>query len=224
MTGMAKIVPTGVQAQVVVRLREAIFAGTLTPGQKLSEAALCRSLDVSRTSLREALRSLAAERLVTLVPNRGPHVTRITWQEAEQVYDMRALLEGEAIALLAPRVTQAQLDRMQRALDQFAAAAAANDAALRLSSTQDFYDVVLDGCGNHVLAELVAGLRARITFLRSRSMSLPDRSADSLREMRAMLLAIQSGDATAARAASIAHVHAARDAAHAVFQSADPRS
>ena len=59
---------------------------------------------VSRTSIREALRSLAAEKLVTIVPNRGPSVTRISWEEADAIYQVRALLEGEAMALLARRI------------------------------------------------------------------------------------------------------------------------
>ncbi len=222
MSPVAKIVPSSVQAQVVTRLREAIFDGRFAPGQKLSEAALCRAFDVSRTSVREALRSLAGERLVTLVPNRGPHVTRIDWEQASHVYDMRALLEGEAMALLAVRVSAEQLARMRAALDRFAEAAASGDAGLRLSSTQDFYDVILNGCGNPILAELVQGLRARINFLRSRSMSLPDRSVESLREMRAMLQALESGDQKAARKAAVAHIQSARAAAHAVLRNADP--
>jgi DNA-binding GntR family transcriptional regulator len=86
-----------------------------------------------------------------------------------------------------------------------------------LASTQRFYDVILDRCGNPVLAEMVQGLRARINFLRARSMSLSERSASSLREMQAMLDALRERDAGAARAAAVAHVEAARAAALKVF-------
>lgn len=212
-----KVAPVTVQSQVVEKLREAIFTGLFEPGVKLSEPVLCRELAVSRTSVREALRSLAAEKLVTIIPNRGPSVTEISWAEAESIYDVRAMLEGEAIALLAGRVLPADLQQMETALQSFARAAAAGDAERRLTSTARFYAVVLGQCGNLVLAELAQGLAARISLLRSRSMSVPHRAAESLREMQAMLAALAAGDADAARAAARAHVQAARTAARVVF-------
>lgn len=209
--------PITVQAQTVAKLRDAILGGVFQPGQRLVEVDLCRRMAVSRTSVREALRRLEAERLVTVQPNRGPSVTEISWDEARQIYDVRAMLEGEAAALFATRAAPPALEQLERALVEFDRAVAANDPLERLGATQRFYDVILEGCGNAVIAELLRGLVARITFLRARSMSRPGRSRVSAIEMRRMFEAIRAGNARAARAAAIRHVRAAAAAARLVF-------
>ncbi|HWD15746.1 MAG TPA: GntR family transcriptional regulator, partial [Casimicrobiaceae bacterium] len=85
-----------VRSQTVGNLRNAILTGRFAPGARLVEAELCRLLGVSRPSVREALRQLEAERLVVITPFKGPAVARIEWPEAEQIYEVRALLEGQA--------------------------------------------------------------------------------------------------------------------------------
>jgi DNA-binding GntR family transcriptional regulator len=215
-----RVAPVSVQSQVVTKLREAIFSGIFPPGEKLSEPALCRDLGVSRTSIREALRSLAAEKLVTIVPNRGPSVTKITWEEADAIYQVRALLEGEAAALLATRVAEGDLRQMSAALMAFEAAAWKDDAVERVASTTRFYEIILTRCGNPIVGEMLQSLHARISFLRAATSSIPGRSPASLREMRAMLDAVASGNAEQARQAALDHVQAARAAAGFVFAKA----
>lgn len=212
-----KVMPVTVQAQTVAKLRDAILTGVFRPGERLVEGHLCEQMGVSRTSIREALRRLEAERLITIVPNRGPSVTEIDWDQARQIYDVRALLEPEAAALFAARATPADVARMEAALAAFDAAVAGDEALEQLGATGRFYSVILAGCGNTVIAEILQGLVARITFLRARSMSLPGRSAVSAEEMRRMLTAIGSGDAKAARLAAAAHVRSAAAAAQRFF-------
>src|SRR5690606_9926532 len=120
-------------------LREAILSGYFRPGQRLIEADLCELMRVSRTSVREALRRLEAEKLITIVPNRGPSVTEITWDEAKEIYHVRAILEGEAAALMAARVTPADRSEMQAALAAFVQADENDDAIGRLTATSRFY-------------------------------------------------------------------------------------
>jgi DNA-binding GntR family transcriptional regulator len=217
-----RVLPVTVQAQTVAKLRDAILTGVFRPGERLVEADLCARIGVSRTSLREALRRLEAERLITIVPNRGPSVTEIGWPEARQIYDVRAVLEAEAAALFARRATPPQLQALGSAMAEFETAVRANNALRRLATTERFYRVILEGCGNQVIVELLQGLLARITFLRARSMSRPGRSIESAAEMRKMLKAIASGNARAARAAAIAHVTAAATAAHHSFEHEAP--
>ena len=78
-----RITPVTIQAQTAGKLRDAILDGVFKPGEKLLEAELCRQMGVSRTSVREALRQLEAERLVTIFPNRGPSVTQLTWKRSQ---------------------------------------------------------------------------------------------------------------------------------------------
>jgi DNA-binding GntR family transcriptional regulator len=216
-----KIEPQTVQIQTANRLRDAILSGYFKPGQRLVEADLCEMMQVSRTSIREALRRLEAERLVTIIPNRGPSVAEITWEEAQEIYDVRAILEGEVAALLAERATPQQKREMAQALAAFVEADEADEAIGRLTTTSHFYDVMLRGCGNSIIREMLQGLVARITFLRARSMSQPGRAKYSAVEMRRILKAIEKKDAAAARAAAVEHVRNACAAAKAVFE---PRS
>jgi DNA-binding GntR family transcriptional regulator len=213
-----KVEPQTVQTQTANKLRDAILSGYFKPGQRLIEAELCEIMRVSRTSVREALRRLEAERLITIVPNRGPSVSEITWEEAQEIYDVRAILEGEAAALLAERATPAERREMQSALAGFVQADGNDDAMGRLTATSRFYDVMLRGCGNRIISEMLQGLVARINFLRARSMSRPGRARYSAAEMRRILRAIEKKNPEAARAAAVEHVRSACAAAKAVFK------
>lgn len=212
-----KILRITVQAQAATKLRDAILAGIFKPGQRLTEANLCRMMGVSRTSIREALRQLEAERLVTITPNRGPSVTEISWEEARQIYDVRALLESEAVRLFTSRGSASQLASLKLALRKFEDAARAHRALQQLTSTQEFYEIILDGCGNQIIGDVIQGLTARITFLRARSMSQSGRTKQSAAELRRIYEAIKAGDPEAAQKAAVDHVRAAAAAARDVF-------
>ena len=214
-----KVSPRTVLVQTVDKLRDAILNGHFQPGDRLVEQDLRREMGISRGSLREALRRLEAEKLITMAPNRGPSVAVIGWTEAEQIYHVRAILEGEAAAQFAVRATVSEIKRMRAALDDFAAAVAKDDPLGRLKSTGRFYEVMLAGCGNQIIREMLEGLVARINFLRAHSMSRPGRAKHSGSEMRRILAAIGKRDPAAARAAAVEHVQAACAAAREVFES-----
>src|SRR5262245_62895943 len=123
-----KVLPITVTGQAVLKLRAAILNGVFKPGERLLEQNLCEWMGVSRTSVREALRRLEAEKLITIVPNRGPSVSEIGWVEAQQIYDVRAVLEAEAAALFARRATAPQLRALASAMAEFETAVRANNA------------------------------------------------------------------------------------------------
>jgi DNA-binding GntR family transcriptional regulator len=212
-----RITPVTIQAQTAGKLRDAILDGVFKPGEKLLEAELCRQMGVSRTSVREALRQLEAERLVTIIPNRGPSVTQLTWKEAEAIYDARELLEGESAARFAERATVAEIARAKAALADFDRAVTMDDARGRLTYTQRFYDLIIEGCGNPIIGEMLQSLFARINFLRARSMSREGRGKNSSIEMWRIFAAIESHNARAARVAAVQHVKSACAAAQEVF-------
>jgi DNA-binding GntR family transcriptional regulator len=214
-----RVSPQTVHLQTTNKLRDAIVTGHFKPGERLVEANLCELMNVSRTSVREALRRLEAEKLIVIIPNRGPSVAAISWEEAEQIYEARAILEGEAAARFATNATAEGIERMRNALDAFAKAAADDDPIGRLTATSQFYNVLLAGCGNQVIHEMLDGLIARINFLRARSMSRTGRARFSLAEMRRILSAIKKRDAALARKAAVDHVNAACLAAREVFLS-----
>jgi DNA-binding GntR family transcriptional regulator len=218
-----RVMPVTVTGQTVAKLRDAILGGIFRPGERLLEQNLCDWMGVSRTSVREALRRLEAERLVTITPNRGPSVTEITWTEAQSIYEVRALLEGEAAARFANLATPAQLAEMKLALADFDRAVSMNAPLDRVSATGQFYAIILEGCKNPIIAEVIQGLVARINFLRARSMSQEGRSRQSTVEMWRIFDAIEKRKPEAARQAAIDHVKAAADAARVSFDDFDEK-
>lgn len=203
------ITPRTVQVETVKKLREAIISGYFKAGARLVETDLCKQLGVSRTSVREAIRVLSSEKLLVLVPNKGPSVADISAEEAMQIYHVRKMLEGEAAALAAKNGSDEDLGDMKRALENFEQAVKNDDPALRITATSDFYEAIIRRCGNQVIGDLIHGLLARVNLLRVRTMSIPGRARHSARELRAIYEAIAAHDARGARSAAVEHVAAA---------------
>ena len=208
-----RISPRTVQQETVNKLRLAILSGLFQPGNRLIESQLCAQLGVSRPSLREALRSLEAERLIEIVPNRGPSIPALSWSEATAIYEVRELLEVEAAGRCASRITTEQLRELEKSLAAFEEAASSNDSLAQVMTAADFYSIILANCGNPILEEVHRGLVARISFFRGRSMSLEGRAQSSLAEMREIYESIAAGDEKAARKASKRHLMKAKAAA-----------
>ena len=206
-----------VQQEAVDKLRDAILAGMFQPGNRLTEAKLCTLLGVSRPLLREALRSLQAEHLIEIVPNRGPQIPVLSWREAEEIYEVRALLEGEAAARCAATIKENGLAAVAEQLEAFRQAVADDDLSEQLVAAAEFYAVILRNCGNKVIEQLHGSLVARISFLRTRSMSLSGRANKGYEEMNAIFEAIRQHDPKQARKLAQAHVTNAREAAKLAF-------
>jgi GntR family transcriptional regulator, trigonelline degradation regulator len=218
-THKLRISPKTVQNQIVEKLQDAIIEGTFKPGERLVEAGLCEMLGVSRPSIREALRTLEAKRLVEIIPNRGPQIPVLTWEHATEIYQVRALLEGEASFIAAQRATTDDLKLLRASLAAFDAAMRTHDMSAEIASTAEFYGHLMRICGNRIIEETLSGLLARVNFLRSRSMSQPGRTKFSLREMKAIYQAIAAKDGDAARSAAVKHVENAHMSANAAFNS-----
>ena len=205
-------VPT-VRAIVAQKLREAIMSGTFKPGQRLVERELCEMTGVSRPSIREALRLLEADGMVNTVPHRGPVVSTISLDEARQLYDARAVLEGFAGRECARLRDPAVVRRMGDALTRLKAAFAKPDMIAILEAKTDFYAALIGGCQNAFIERMLKPLHDRITLLRITSMSQPKRVNKSLREVTAIWRAIQSGDEDLAERCCVDHIKAAAVAA-----------
>jgi DNA-binding GntR family transcriptional regulator len=208
-----RVTPSTLVEEVRKKLKEAIFTGLLKPGDRLIEADLCNSLGVSRPALREAIRGLHAERLCEITPHKGAHIPILTWNDAEQIYHTRALLEGEAAALCAANISNDGIDDLEVALQRFGEAVNIDDPYQKVEATAQFYSNILKHSGNAVIEEVLLSLLARVTFLRARSMSVHGRSKQSFIEMKKMLSAIKKRDPELARLAARDHVLKAKEAA-----------
>lgn len=196
--------PAPIRAQVLDNLRQAILDGRFAPGQRLIERELVELTGVSRTSIREALRELAAEGLVTTIPNKGTVVATLSAEDARQLYQVRSVLEGLAGKLFVENASPAQrraLARQLATIDRLAG----RDASI-LEAKDRFYDILFVGGGNVALHQTAASLHARVRALRSLSLSLPGRARKSVAELHDIIEAIDSDDAEKAARSCRRHV------------------
>lgn len=213
--------PSSLRSHVENFLREAIMSGRFRPGERLRERELCELLEVSRPSLREALRVLEAEKLIKTVLHRGPVVAAITPGEARELYAVRALLESHAVHEFTRLADAAAVARLGEAVGDLHAAAAGADRRQLLAAKAEFYEVILNGCGNQLIKEMLLALLSRVNLLRATSFSRPDRLAESLAEIDRLFALIQARDAGAAREAAHQHIVNAEQAALAVLAKPD---
>lgn len=199
--------PALIRSQVLDNLRQAILDRRLAPGQRLIERELVELTGVSRTSVREALRELAAEGLVTAIPNKGTVVASVSAEEARQLYEVRSALEALAGRLFVANASATQRKALARALERVERQAAKGQNVL--AAKDAFYAVLFEGGGNDALKSVVNGLHARVSVLRSLSTSVPGRLEHSVAELRAIVDAVHAGDADAAAAACARHVEEA---------------
>lgn len=188
-------------------MRAAILSGHFKPGQRLVERALCEELDVSRSIVREVLRHLEAEALIETVPHQGPVVASLSLDQAAQIYDIRALLEGQAARVLARRADAPTLSALEAINARIQAAFRAQDHAAVVTQTTAFYQLMFERAGQGMAWDILRTLNARINRLRLMTIGSPERARDAAMEMQAILNALQAGDADAAQRAAEAHVH-----------------
>lgn len=206
MTSTLRVAPVAapIRTQVVDNLRLAIVNGHFRPGQRLIERELVDLTGASRTSVREALRELTAEGLVTSIPNRGTVVTQVSTTEAKELYLVRSALEGLAGRLFVENASEEQRQMLR---DAFAEIEAAADRGESILGPKDkFYEILFVGGGNRSLHSIARTLHARVSLMRFMSLSIPGRSKESIEELREIVAAIDAGDADRAAAACSHHV------------------
>ena len=198
--------PESLRTHVENYLRDSIMNGMYQPGERLIERDLCATLNVSRPSLREALRRLEAEKLITNVLHRGPVVASITIAEASELYAVRALLESHAVAEFTRLATDDAVAELGKAVQALHMAAASGDRMSLLAAKSTFYALILKSCGNALIKEMLLSLLTRINLLRATSFSQPQRLAESLKEIDHLYARVLSRDASGARQAAQRHI------------------
>jgi DNA-binding GntR family transcriptional regulator len=179
---------------VADRLRLAIITGRFRPGQQLRERELCELTGVSRPSLREALRVLEAEGLISTMPHRGPVVAALTPDEVDHLYALRLVLESFAareFARLRRPHDIATLQATMKRLDDLRESGTPLDL---LEAGSAYYRTVASGSGNPYLAQSLQALHNRIALIRFISLHERDRNRLTFTALRAMMEAIIAGD------------------------------
>jgi DNA-binding GntR family transcriptional regulator len=186
---------------VLDAIKHAILTGELRPGQGLVETELAQTLGVSKTPVREALKTLAGSGLVTMSPYKGAAVRNVDDNLARSVYDMRLLLEPEALRRSVPRTSNWRAAR--QALDR---SDAATDRAGRSLANRDFHRALYLGCGNALLVEVLDDLRDQTALVSAAAWEQTPSWQREATEHRAILAAAEVGDASGACQLLSAHI------------------
>ena len=197
-----------IREQVAAILRDAIVDMDFLPGQQLVERELCEITQASRPSIREALRQLESEGLVESRNGRGAVVAALSRRQAQELYELRAELEGMAAEWFTRRANDEQRAALHDALEAIAVAAANEGEGMR-AAKDEFYRVLIEGADNAFLSDTLAGLQRRVSRLRALTLTSSGRPAKSLAEIGAIVAAIDAGDAMKARRIAVVHVEAA---------------
>lgn len=202
----------GLREQVAERLRAAIVTGHFKPGERLIERELCDMMGVSRTSLREALRELQADGLITLKPNKGLSVSVLTQETVRSIYEVRRMLEGLAARLFAKRASPEQMKALRDSVEELAEVYENFSAETFTNVKGRFYDILLEGAGNEVAADMLRRIYTRASQLRVVSLSSTERTQQSIRELRAFCDALEARDEDLAWQLCLDHVENAANA------------
>jgi len=204
--------------QVADALRIAVAHGELQPGERLVERVLCERIGVSRTSLREALRELENEGIVTNLPNRGLIISQLDAKIAKDVFDVRAALEGLISRLFCENATDAQLAALRAAFVDVKRSYAEETSYRQIDAKTRFYDVLMEGADNPEAERMLRSIHIRVSQLRVLSLSSPKRRQTSLKELSTLVEAVCARDCVLAEKLSRDHVDKAKMAALSCFE------
>lgn len=184
--------------QVYDHLRQSILANVYPPAAPLPEEALAARLNVSRVPVREALRRLAADGLVTLIPRQGAVVSSLSRKQFLDAYRLRGALEALAIRLAIPQLTPGDLDRFAQIDAEMRAHTAAGDSEAFFNANAAFHAVFIDRADNDYLRATYEPLMDQMRRYRSPSVDLRGGFERSIEEHETVLNAIRRGDAAEA--------------------------
>lgn len=207
-----RMVHNSLHEEVAVLLRDQIFAGTLAPGSFIDETALCASLNISRTPLREALKVLSAEGLVRHEPRRGCFVSEVTEQDLDEIFPVIAMLEGRCAFEAACNASDADiaaLDVLHARLEKQAKARRINDY---YATNFAIHEAIITLANNRWLAQVIADLRKILKLARLQQLHAPGRLEQSLSEHQAIYAALRARDCESADAAMRTHLTRQREA------------
>lgn len=194
--------PATLRGQVVAALREAVVEGMFRPGDRLTERDICERLDVSRPSVREALRQLEAEGLIDLVPHRGPSVRKLGSAEAAELYDLESLLAGECARYCARHATAAEITTLRERTDRLTAALLARDQAAIIRTKKAFFEALIAGSHAPAISSYLRQVTARLSQFWSSSLNVPGRVEEGVGELKTIAAAIAARDEDGAFAAA----------------------
>ncbi len=210
----SRLKPRPLYEEVAELLRQRIFAskpGDLEPGAWIDELKLAQEYGISRTPLREAIKVLAAEGLITMKMRRGAYVTEVNAKDLRDVFHLMAVLEADAAATAATSATDAQIKELEAIHQQLEKST--KDRVKFFTVNEAFHVKLLEIADNRWRDQIVADLRKVMKLNRAQSLLKAGRIEESLAEHAAIMAALKKRDVAAARATMRAHIESGQTAA-----------
>lgn len=208
--------------QVTQRLRQMLVENLIAPGAKLNERALCEALRVSRTPLREAIKTLAAEGLVALLPNRGAVAASLSPEDVAHTFEVMAGLEAQSGWLAAQRITDQELAEIQAMHFEMMAAFTRRDLSNYYRLNADIHRAINAAAKNPVLSATYHQVNARLQALRFKSNQDEEKWKSAVKEHAQMMEALAQRDAHGLQAVLVQHLHNKRQVVMAQLQGQRP--
>lgn len=211
MAEIIEIARLALHDQVAARLRTLLVEGRIQPGAKLNERELCELLRVSRTPLREAIKLLASEGLVDLLPNRGAMAVKLSETDVLNTFEVLAGLEGQSGELAAQRITDAELAEIRALHYEMLASYAREDLSNYYRINALIHTSINNAARNPVLIKTYASINARVQSLRFRTNQNTAKWKRAVKEHEQMVEALSARDGAALRQVLIDHLNNKRD-------------
>lgn len=192
-------------------LREAIIQGRLRPGERLMELQLAEELGVSRTPVREAIRKLELEGFVVMVPRKGAYVAGITDKDITEVFEVRAALEALAAGLACERITEEEMERLERSVVQISELTERPDIEALVQEDAEFHETIYRASRNKRLSQILTNLQEQIQRFRLTTLSRPGRTRQALEEHKQIVEAISERQIELAQRLAWEHIENAEN-------------
>jgi DNA-binding GntR family transcriptional regulator len=193
----ALLAPRALYQEVAERLRHQIFARELEPGSWIDELKLCAEMGISRTPMREALKVLAVEGLITMKVRRGAYVTEMSERDVRETYELLSLLESDGAARVAEIASAGDIEELQRL--HLALEAQKSQRSAFFEANEGFHLRLLELAGNRWRLQIVTDLRRMMKLNRHHSLFKHGRLNEALEEHRQLMAALCAHDADKAR-------------------------
>lgn len=187
-------------------LRQAILTGELKPGERLMEIHLANRLGVSRTPIREAIRKLELEGLVTMIPRRGAEVAQITEKSMNDVLEVRRALDALCVELACDRITEEKLDALKAACERFEQAVKTGDVKKIAQADVELHDIIVEATGNQRLIQMVHNLSEQMYRYRFEYIKDSERHENLVEEHRIIYESLVKKDKDTASQAAKLHI------------------
>jgi len=194
---------------VFEHLREAIMAGALRPGERLMELQLAEDMGVSRTPVREAIRKLELEGLVSMIARRGAYVSDLSIRDIVETFEVRAALESLAAGLAAERIVPEELEQLERVLVEIGECELEGDVNRAVELDEKFHALLFAATRNSRLSQIVSNLREQIARFRRTSLATPGRIRAVFYEHKRIIEAISDRNSTLAQTLAKEHIESA---------------